>query len=101
MIRAMKTSLLIFGVLLLQAGFMVAAYGSHMVGFRESGYLGLAIWALLPLGVACTACSRLLTISGWLAASRHRFALATSLSIVLPLIGLYAGAFVSLNAFGE
>jgi hypothetical protein len=64
-IEAMKTSMLLAVVLLLQIAAMVVIYRSHVVGMRESGLFGLAAWLLLPLVSSSLACSRLLKGSAW------------------------------------
>ena len=87
-------------VLLLQIAAMVVVYGNHAFGTRASGLVGLATWLLLPLGSSSLACSRLLKGSAG-ECRQVPDALRASLSIGLPLLALFVGAFVCLNAFGE
>jgi hypothetical protein len=88
-------------VLLVQASSMAALYGSRLLGTGGSGLLNLAIWLLLPFVAAVVACSLLTKGAGWKAAGRHRDVLRVSVTIGLPLLAMFVGAFASLNTFGE
>jgi hypothetical protein len=97
----MKTALLLVTVAVLQAAFMVVVYGTHVFGLQNSGLFGLAVWLVLPTGAAGFTHARVLTRSQWIMRSSHRAIWFVGASSLFSLLVLYAGAFVSINTFGE